>query len=278
MDSPAPRATRLLGAAAAAGLALAVLALTECAHPGPINFGPRGRLKKPEPLFEAVLAQRDHATSVSGAGKALIETKDGTTKLNELIVAKAPSNLRLETTSFFGNPVAVLTADGTAFALFDMEHHQFFEGPATPANVSRLLPIHLRPEDITSLLLGVPPMLSALTSLQIDVDEERRCYTLTIHHWNKDTHEDETEVVGMDPLTLRPLWVRMNAAAAITPFEATFGNYDNIQGLPRDIKLTTAEPKTRIEVHWNDRDLNPRLTPDQFTQAPPPGLTPTNVE
>jgi outer membrane lipoprotein-sorting protein len=113
--------------------------------------------------------------------------------------------------------------------------------------------------------------------MKLEVDEEGRAYALTLLFRDRLTQVEETEVVGLEPITLRPLWVRMNAAAAITPFQATFENYDATLGLPRDIKVATAEPKARVELHWRDRELNVTVPADNFTQLPPPGVTPTEL-
>src|SRR5690606_17937388 len=102
------------------------------------------------------------------------ELREGSGKVGQFVLAERPDRVRLETLSFFGQPLAVLTSDGTTFRLHDLENGRFYEGPATAGNVSQLLPVRIPPEELVSLLLGVPPLVTGAEPVLLRVDEEKR--------------------------------------------------------------------------------------------------------
>jgi hypothetical protein len=254
-------------------LAVLVLAALRCAHapPRPIDFGTRGRLENPETALESIMSRRDRVKTVRGEGKFSIDSPQGSGKFNAFVEAQWPAQMRLETVTFFGNPVAVLTSDGTHFALNDIEHRQFLEGLATAENVSRLLPVRLKPEDITALLIGVPPIPPTFSDVHMELDEPARAYALSLGRGAA------TEVVGLDPATLQPVWVRVNRLLSPTAYEAFFENYEKETDLPRVVRLVTEDPKATVELRWQDRQVNGELPLLTFTQSPPAGVTPTTM-
>ena len=226
----------------------------------------------PQAAMDAVTTRAQHVRTVRGEAKAAVESAAGSGNISEFIAAERPDHLRLETVSFFGSPLAVLTSDGSHFALHDLQSHRFTQGAATPENVSQLLPVKLRAEDIVALLLGVPPLLEGAAPAKLEVGSEAGTYALQL------VRGDAVEVIGLDPLTLRPASVRMNAAAGVTAFTAELLDYDTTTDLPTTVRLTTVAPKARVELHWRDREVNVDLTPAVFTQTPqtPTGPSPSD--
>jgi hypothetical protein len=79
--------------------------------------------------------------------------------LLELVVAEKPARVRLETLDFFGNPVAVLVADGDRFGFYDARTRTFYRGDATAENVSQFLPVAIPPDELVTILCGSAPLL-----------------------------------------------------------------------------------------------------------------------
>jgi outer membrane lipoprotein-sorting protein len=250
---------RLLpGALAAVGLGVC-----GCPPPPPLQFGAGGPITDPKIAVDSIIARREKIHSVKGEAKVSLSTPQGSGKITEFIAAEWPNRLRLETVSFFGSPLAVLTTDGVHFQLLDVEHNHFTQGVASRDDASRLLPVPLNAEIVVALLLGVPPLLDAATQTKLVVDEKARSYALTLKHG------DAIEVVGLDTITLRPVWVRMNADASPTAFEARFAEYDPDTDLPRSMELRTRDPDTSVELKWRDREINSSIPPETFVQQPP---------
>ena len=81
-------------------------------------------------------------------------------RVREVVVAERSGRLRFETLSPFEQPLSTLVSDGAKFALYDLGKKRYYHGPATPTNLSRLLPIRMRGVDIAQLLLGEPPLIA----------------------------------------------------------------------------------------------------------------------
>lgn len=243
----------------AAALLATVCVLAGCPRaPLPVDFGLRGRIDDPAVALEAVQARAAKVASVRGEAKAKVDSPQGGGSLTQFVIAQAPDKVRLESIDFFGRPVAVLTSDGFLGSLYDVERHVVFQGLATPQMVGRLLPLALEPSVLVSLLLGAPPV-SAATPVSLEVDEQARAYVLGVEG------EHGRLVLGLDPATLRTLWVRGDA------WQARFEDWKGPEDLPRKVSLTTRDGRTRVELSWRDREVNPPLEDDVFVFEVPEG-------
>src|SRR5262249_62242079 len=65
--------------------------------------------------------------------------------------------VRIEALTPLGDPAAVLVADRGNFALLDLRNNVFYRGPATPQNLSRLIPAPLTADQLVSLITGALP-------------------------------------------------------------------------------------------------------------------------
>lgn len=243
-----------------AALLATVLVLSGCPRaPLPLDFGLRGRIDDPAEALEMVKARAAKVHAVRGEAKAKLDTPQGGGSLTQFVIAQAPDRVRLESIDFFGRPVAVLVSDGVFGSLFDVERHLVFQGPATAQMVGRLLPLRLDPAVLVALLLGSPPVPDDATPLSLQVDEQARAYVLTL-----DT-DGGPLTLGLDPATLRTLWVRG------ADWRASFDDWKSVEELPRKVSLTTRDGATKVELSWRDREVNPALEDEVFDFEIPEG-------
>ena len=137
-------------------LAAALLLLLGCPRPHAIVSGP-----PPDPgalYFQAKKAHQVPAT-LSCDAKAFVEAPENAGRYSLHISVKRPASLRIEALTPMGDPAAVLVADQGRFALLDLRSNVFYRGPATPENLSRLIPVPLRDEELVSLITGDVPDL-----------------------------------------------------------------------------------------------------------------------
>lgn len=283
MSAPAPNPPkRPLHLPQPSALALLVTALlmgtAGCAHKKPIDFGPLGLIENPETALEALKARRAKLKSVSGEAKLSAKTKQGSGSLGQFVLAQVPDQLRLESISFFGQPLAVLTVNGDFFHLHDLENGRFFAGEATAANVSQLLPVKIPPHELVSLLLGVPPLLENVEARSLRVDEKERVYVLDLSsevqtEQKLSVKSSQQQRLGLDPATLRPLWVEMPARPGSSAYGATFSDYEEVDGfdVPKRIALVSLKDSQRLELRFSDREFNEEIEEEAFVQSPPPG-------
>src|SRR6185369_14603904 len=105
-----------------------------------------------------------------------IDTRTTSWLSNERVRATVPmlvdraGRLRFEAEVPVQGSVAALVVRGQTFAFLDLQHHAFHDGPACPANVARLIPIPLQPEEIAAILLGDAPLGTGAHAVDVGWD------------------------------------------------------------------------------------------------------------
>src|SRR6267142_3382587 len=137
-------------------VALAWLLLLAACPKQPVVSGP-----PPDPGALYFQAKKAHLVpeTLSCDAKAFVEAPENAGRYSLHVSVKRPASLRIEALTPMGDPAAVLVADQGRFALLDLRSNVFYRGPATPENLSRLLPAPLRDEELVALLTGAIPEL-----------------------------------------------------------------------------------------------------------------------
>src|SRR5689334_7921700 len=99
--------------------ALALVAGAGCAGGGLSRRAAQDLAADPEKLLEDVRAGQAKVRSVRGSARVRIESPGMTGTVMELVAAEKPARVRLVTLDFFGNPAAMLVADGDRFGFYD---------------------------------------------------------------------------------------------------------------------------------------------------------------
>jgi len=133
----------------------ALLVLSACPRPQTVAGPP------PDPgalYFQAKKAHMVPAT-LSCDAKAFVEAPQNAGRYALHVSVKRPASLRIEALTPMGDPAAVLVADQGRFALLDLRDYVFYRGPATSENLSRLIPVPLRDDELVSVITGDIPEL-----------------------------------------------------------------------------------------------------------------------
>lgn len=247
---------------------LPVLFLCLAACPHTLRFGPAGELTDPAELMRLMDQRAVKLRSIKAEARASVKAADQSGTLTEFVAAQRPASLHLESLNFFGKPVAALATDGAQFGLLVDEGATFYSGPASAANVGRLLPVPVEPADAVVLLLGSVRRLEGAQA-QLALDRPAGAYLLTLTRGEV----RQRLWVGTEDLRLFKSEIRGEAGldVAFDDFQA-FGG----QILPMTVELVAvgADGKpagARVELKFKDLELNVALDPALFTLAPPPG-------
>jgi len=170
-----------------------------------------------------------------------------------------------------GDPAAVLVADQGRFALLDLRNNVFYRGPATPENLSRLIPAPLRDEELVALITGDIPELPGGRPDSAARDGDG--YRLTIL-----TPQLRQEVLlGGD---FRIVQVRRSDAAGSLLWSVGLDEHDDSSGaqLPRLLHLEA--PAGRIKVDLRLRNVLAGKPPPSgaFLLGVPPGMRVEEVQ
>lgn len=251
-------------AAPAQTRALAVALLLAVAGAGCLPRTPPPDLSlEPAALLAQVGARQARVTSVSGEARVSVEAPGGGGTVGQFLAARRPDALHVEALDFFGNPVAVLVAEGGRFALWDARQKVFYRGRATPENLGRLLPLPLEAAEAVEILCGGAP----LRGDPVRVEPGRGFATLVLAEGSLE------QALRVGPgATVERSEVRARGEQPVGAYDLAFDDRD-AEGarFPRALKLRASSPKVKLDVRWKDATVNGPLDDALFRLSPPRG-------
>lgn len=250
---------------AAMFLALACLGCTKR-----ISFGPEGELSDPHEVLARVDAAESKVISLRGDGRLDVDSKDAKGGVGLFLSVARPALLHLEPLDFFNRPQGVLVSDGTTFSLYSVPESVVLTGPATPPNVSRLLPIVIPANELVSVMLGEAPRIDP-DSVEMVVDETERTYRLTL------TKGQVVQTLWVHPEHFRVMRSEVRGAPA---YDLQFSDFLTTAqvAIPRRIVLASQAGEARLELRHKDVEINGPLDLTDFEFDAPEGIPVTNVD
>jgi hypothetical protein len=245
-----------------------ILLLASCVKR--IDFGPRGEIEDARTLLKLTDQEERRVLSLQGDAKLTVNSPQGSGTLSLYVAVQRPSSLHLETLDFFGKPLAVLVSDGVHFGLYQAQENRYYEGPASPENVSRFLPVVIPPNELARLLLGgVPQVEDPKPALTLDRGEG--VYRVRLEQG------PTVQTLAVDPTTLR---VEKSEVRGTQGYDVTledFGDYGAVH-FPRKLDLDAPSAKADLVLRYTQVSLNAPVDPVLFTASPPPGVPVVQVD
>lgn len=238
----------------------------------------------PERALSMQRGSRHHVRAIRAEARVEQWGQDGRIRGTVLMFVQRPESVRFDAMTQMG-PAAILTSDGSRFALTDMRENRYLTGPTCPQNIALLLGIPLSGEDVTRFLLGGTPRIDA-------VEQDIVCtgdgtYLVTLR--SADGHRQEIEIDVRDadrdkpPEEQRLRLLRSELFDARgTVWRTTFDDYrvvadpDSEEGLgvamPWSVRFEHPREEADTTVRFEDIDLNVQVPAEAFDQSPRPGL------
>lgn len=220
-----------------------------------------------EELFESLAQRVEQFRSLRSLASVNYQGKDGRGSFQEAIVVQRPDRLRLETLSSFG-VLLIVTADGEQVAGFDPRENVFVHGRSSKENLARLTRIPLELREIAALLMGLPPV-----GLQGHWGGEQN----TLH---RELGGGRSEVITFDSkLGVPTKWERYGPGGRIE-LSALFSDFFSTpSGLfPLRISLEAHDLQKRLEIRYQEPELNVELAPALFVQEKPESVREVPLE
>jgi hypothetical protein len=186
---------------------------------------------------------------------------EGRAAFEEAVLVQRPDRLRLETLSSLG-AILVVTADGKEIVGFQPREGLFYRGRSTKQNIFRYTHMPLEVAELTSLLMGLPlsgsgePWLEAGNALQ------------------KKLRNGGREVAEFNSSFAAPAkWERISADGKVV-LRAAFSDFvpTPAGSFPLKISLETPAQRTRLEIRYQEPELNVDLPLPLFVQEKPAGV------
>ena len=252
---------------AAAAIFLVVLC-SGC--PKRIEFGPEGELTDADTVYQRVVKNQENVITLEGDAKLRAELPDQGGTLSMFVAVTRPAMLHLETFDFFNRPLASLTSDGQRFGLYQADTNTWYQGPASPANVSRFLPVMLPGEELVPIMLGQVPLIPP-ERMTLELDRKQGVYVLTLFRG------EATQVLHVHTKYLR---VMKSMVRGIPGYDLGFGDFLERGDLifPGRVELDAKQAKTKLQVRYQQIKLNARPDLTLYEIAPPEGARVVEVD
>ena len=180
--------------------------------------------------------------------------------VHEAVIVQRPRSLRIDVLSPFGLAMALGT-DGAVLWAYPPQDGVRYEGPASPANLARVLGAAIAVDDLIDVLCGLPPARTAVGAPTLDTTPGRE-YRLTLPLAD-----------GMQRLWFRGdplLLVRAEEARADQPaLQVAFTEHED--GFPRIIEVLVPATGATVTLRYDQIEANATVDPTVF--APPPAPT-----
>lgn len=244
------------------------LVLGGCPRPPVRAVDPRP-LPKPEALVESLLQQGQSRRSLRALGRVDYFGKEGRVRLRIVEVVERPDRFRFETLSPLEQPIDLMTCDGSRLRL--LSKGALREGPATPENIARLLPLPLRPEEVVEIMLGGAPISGRFTPRNVEWTDDDQWRLML------DGPEGEVGELIIDPTGPVATRATLKRANGDVRLGLTFDDLEPIAGggrLPRTIALSLPDDGLEVSIRLKEVEVNVEVSPTLFTITPPPGVIP----
>jgi len=251
-------------AVGAVGAALfAAVALSAC-HP---RRPPPDLSAEPAALLAEVRTAQARVQTVQGRARVGVDGPGGAGTLDQFLAAEKPGRVRLEAYDFFGNVVAVLAVDAGALALYDAKEKVFYRGPATPANLARLVPVPLTPEALAMLLCGSAPLLDGEPTAASPGDG-----VMKLELRRGDLVQRLEIGAGAAVVSSRVVRLGPDGEAPVD-LDADFAHHERRAGaqVPKDVEARAAGAGVALSLHWRERVVNEPVDPALWKLEAPKG-------
>lgn len=245
-------------------LTLFVLAALVLGLGGCTTVAPPRAPKLPAPqwqssqLIDSLAQRRDQFHSLRALAQVDYAGPEGKHGFQEAVVVQRPDRLRLETLTMLG-AILIVTANDKEIVGYHPREGVFVRGPATKDNLQRYTQIPLELEEITLLLMGLPPVESSAPWQQ-----EGNALIFSPNGRARD-------VVVFDHQQPVPSeWRRVNDSGEVE-LTARFSDYvPSPAGLfPTQIVFQSTTQKKKLEIRYKEPELNATVQSDLFDQQKP---------
>ena len=206
-----------------------------------------------------ILDQRNREfRSLRAAASVSYRGPEGRQGFQEAILVQRPDRARLETLSLLGT-ILLVTVNADQIAGFHPREGVFVRGPSSKENIFRYTRIPLELEEMTRLLVGLPPVAAA-----VDWRIAGSSLYRHVNGWG-------TEIVTFDMERELPIrWHRLGPEGD-AELSASFENFTSTPAglFPLKITLEAAGQQKSLAIVYDQPEINATLPPALFSQQKP---------
>jgi len=207
-----------------------------------------------------ILAQRiDRFRSLRSLARVAYWKTEEKGSIQGAFLVRRPDRLRMEAFSLLG-AILVLTVDGDEVVGFYPREGTLYRGRASKKNLTRYIQIPLELRDLTSLLMGVPP---------VAIEGSWESEDLRIQ---RPLSRGGSEVVTFDPAMGIPIgWERVGSDGEVE-LRAVFSDFISTPAGPFPLRISLqfyGSQEERFEIRYQEPEVNVALSASLFVQQKP---------
>jgi outer membrane lipoprotein-sorting protein len=221
-----------------------------------------------EEVFQQVSARREALHGLKGLAYVKLSSPEKSLSGQQVLFARLPGDLRVETLSPLGTPLLYIVTDGKEIRLYVPEENRYYQGAFEPRALSFAFPLALYPEEMVAFLLGgVPRMEPEKLSLRPDAKEG--LWVLGLDSPSR----GESQILWVHPESFHILRAELHRPGL--SLHLTYSSFRELKGVlfPHQRRLISEDRKTRISAEFPEVDLNPEWGVQDFSLPVPRGAT-----
>jgi len=218
-------------------------------------------------LIESIGQRRQDFRSMRALARVNYAGPEGKHGFDEAVLVQRPDRLRLETLTFLG-AILIVTANDKEIIGYHPREGALVRGRSSKENLLRLTQIPLELDEITGLLLGLPPVESSMPWRQ-----EGNSLIFSPNGRIKDTLAFDSQL----PVPTR--WQRFNGGGVLE-LTALFSDYITTPAglFPSKINVEAPLQGKKLEIRFQEPEFNAPIPADSFSQQKPANVQEFPIE
>lgn len=213
-------------------------------------------------LLASLQARGQRFRSLQGVAALRVTHAGEEHAVKQVLLVQRPDFLRAEVLGLFGQPVLTVTAADDRLSAFVPGEAKFYTGPATSANLYRLVRLPLALEELVPFIFYDVPLLPLPSGGVVIKDG---LYQLD----RRATDGRRQELLFDGELRLRQIRFFADDAELLM---AEYGNMRDEDDLPQQLHLALPAVDMAIDLVWRNVRSNVDIPLSRFKQSPPAGV------
>ena len=221
-----------------------------------------------EEVFQQVISRREMLQGLKGLVQVRVSSPGKSLHGQQVLFARRPGFLRLESLSPLGTPLLYLVTDGKEIRLYDPEENRYYQGDYRAGSLSFALPMDLHPSEVVNFLLG-GCSLADPDQISLRADSSEGLWVLELHSPSRGI----TETLWVHPQFFHIL--RADLRRPSVSYRLSFSDFRQVKEIlfPHRMGLSSEDSRTRISVVFSEVELNPTWETQDFLLPVPRGAT-----
>ena len=222
-----------------------------------------------EEILRQVDARQEAVQGLKGLAQVKVSSPEKTFNVQQVLFARRPALLRVESLSLLGTPVLYMVTDGRKLNLYQPGENRYYQGTTFQASsLSPALPPELNPEEVVSFLLGGGPRRD-YEKISIRADRKKGLWVLDLLSPSR----GESQTLWVHPQAFHILRAEYNRPRF--SHRVDYADFRQTNGIlfPHRLLLTSVDPQTKISVEFQEMELNPDWEGQDFLLPVPRGAT-----